>query len=426
MDSINKFSAIRSLNFSEASVETSSEQTSIPVSSSGIGGSTDIFENLQPPTLDLNSLTNTTSIGNSEGGSPNQPAEMVEASSVFHLIKSDFMLKDPEVLASKDPEAIPPQPPAEPAFADDVDGTVQYLMYEISKGTPNKQGIVDRLTKLSPEDLKAVLQKLDESGQLSTVIHQVQSLPVLNANAPGPLSEIFSKLLKSNNGSPDAALIQKILDNSGLPEAAQRELLRGANNDPQVLKNLPESMLMRMLTGMPESDRDWGTLYKTLQAKGPSPAARMVIDKEIRDYLNAEADRTDAADRTGAARVLTSLTPEDRKKFVQEMVSTGKFNSLMTGLSASPFDKGTGAGKIFASLLQDAQTDPQMLQLLNQEIKLPQMAGSIASFVSHAQNAPQSLSLLSENVLLGMLDALEGKPEWEIAYNALNMKSGGA
>jgi hypothetical protein len=120
--------------------------------------------------------------------------------------------------------------------------------------------------------------------------------------------------------------------------------------------------------------------------------------------------------------MLLGLDPQDYKEVIGKLKDAGKFLPLLENLVTTEDYGRTQAGKILGDLLQRSQNDPDLLSLLQQCLNDKTITDNCSvQFVSNS--TAQSLSLLPEDTLMKLMDACEGKPQWDTVFEALELKN---
>lgn len=313
-------------------------------------------------------------------------------------------------------------PNAPKAYPNTTEGTVQLLLdaavRQSDKGQiqPDTNAMLDRLSQLSPDEFKAVMQELIDKGEFSKIVGLLGS---------DRFGQVLGKLLSSAQNDPELLqMIEKCIDAAGAGNIEQG-LVSAAGGDPQLLKILPERQLLKMLIAA-EGSPAWDELYQAIQAKGPSAAAQKVLIDETVEYLASKTNAVFAGNAPwmrDVTNTLLSLSPQDYKEVVGKLMDAGNFLPLLENLaSLGPTAGQPEVGKILGDLLQRAQTDPQLASVLEQCLNDPAIVDNCAAqFVNNA--TPQAMSILSESTLMALMDRLEGKPQWDKVFEALSIKT---
>jgi hypothetical protein len=272
------------------------------------------------------------------------------------------------------------------------------------------------LSQLSPEQFKAVMQALVNSGKFDSVIHEMAQKQV-------NLGQVLGGFLEDAQNDPEMlSTIQMCLDSYGYNFQMVAGLVDGCQGNSELMKILPESTLLQLM-GPVKGSSLWGQIYQALESKGISAAGHDVLMDETMEYLNFLAD-LDPAWQTGnhAFETLQALNPDDFKQIVEQLASSGKLSTLLDHIIANGKPEAlSAAGKILGLLLDHAQNDPEMLQIVEQRLQNDFLSATYAKDFVASTNA-QSLSLLPHDTLMSLMDQLEGKPEWATVFNALSIQ----
>jgi hypothetical protein len=307
-------------------------------------------------------------------------------------------------------DAIQLKGPSQSASFALVADTVNFLVHEDTSVTSNEAAMFERLQSLTPEDLQKVLQALDDSGRLDSVLHEMIDEGPSGTPHNAEMGQFMKTLLNETHENPELLpyVEQMIADpdlNGALPSFVQ-------SCSSEDLAGLPQEVLVSLLSGLGNNTDAWKTVYDAIQQQGPSQETTDAIVNNVTNQMTYSLDPSQ----------LENLTPADRKAALQMLLANDPYNQVLGDMA----DRNPEiAGQLLRTLLNDAQSDPEMMAMLGQILSIPRiMEFALPSFMSSVGDHPEMLTGLSEDTLQAMMTRLAGTPQWQTAYEALDMKRG--